>query len=271
MTPGHRTLPVCLLLLAVCSPAPVSPTPQTSAQPSAVGATATATEVAAPSSTTSADGATLSSGSQAGSSPGQADPPKLLVRFAEPQAVGALSSAHVATVAYRQRDALVQACHRIAKDGDSTSAGLSVHGNGSVREVTMIGEAGDDTRPIALCVKKQLKTWKFPNSDLASNVFLGSKWISADKGALDQATLMAVIAPKRALTARACASHLKPGKTERVEAQLVIQPDGHVSKVSTEGKNEPLRSCLDKQLKSWMFPSASKLTTVRIPFLFKRK
>jgi len=198
--------------------------------------------------------------------------PKVLVRFSEPQAVGALAAGDVATLAFGKRESLIRACHQVAKAGDRTNAGLSVNGDGTVREVSMLGDSGDDTRAIANCVKKQLSTWVFPKRDRPSNVFLSSAWVSAKEGAhLDQATLMAVMGPKRLLTGRACASHLQPGKTERIEAQLVIEPDGHVSKVTTEGKNEALRACLDKQIKSWLFPTAGKVTTVRIPFLFKTK
>jgi hypothetical protein len=49
---------------------------------------------------------------------------------------------------------------------------------------------------------------------------------------------------------------------------MVIDGTGHVSSVHAEGTNGQVGTCMEREMKNWIFPASGATTTVDLPFKF---
>jgi outer membrane biosynthesis protein TonB len=57
-------------------------------------------------------------------------------------------------------------------------------------------------------------------------------------------------------------------KDEKATVRVTVEPDGTVSDVSVDSKNEDLRECVERTARRWTFARSRKVRTLTWPLLF---
>jgi hypothetical protein len=60
------------------------------------------------------------------------------------------------------------------------------------------------------------------------------------------------------------------GATSAIETvHLVIDGSGHVTSAHADGNNQAVGTCLERELRNWVFPPSGSTTEVSVPYKFQ--